>query len=319
MRAACLLVLAILLLPLAGREGSATPRRPFVAPQKPTFAVRVEAVRVDVLVTGNGRPVPGLTAGDFEVRDNGVAQEIQLASFEELPVSVLLALDRSDSVAGERLAGLIEAGQAVLSGLRQADAKRPSDRAALMTFNDRLRLDVRFTERVDTVRAAMGRVVGIGATALFDAAYASLVVGASETGRTLVILFTDGDDTCSWLPSEEVIQAAKRADLVLYGVTVGSAEPAFVGRGGRQRAPSEKPTQRFLSKVTEATGGRVFKADSDRDLKAMFLAILEEFQQRYLLSYAPKGVSRSGWHAIDVRVKGRRVKVDARPGYLVGE
>src|SRR5580765_8077897 len=84
--------------------------------QDVTFSSRVEAVRVDVLVTDNGQPVRGLGPADFEIRDNGVLQQIDLLSFEQIPLNVVLALDMSDSVAGDRLERLRTAGAAILGG-----------------------------------------------------------------------------------------------------------------------------------------------------------------------------------------------------------
>ena len=105
-----------------------------VAAQTATFSSRLEAVRVDVLVTDNGRVVRGLRPADFEVVDNGVVQQIDLATFEELPINVILAIDMSQSMVGERLEHLRAAGRAVLDGLRREDG------AALLTFSHIVRL-----------------------------------------------------------------------------------------------------------------------------------------------------------------------------------
>ena len=86
-------------------------------------------MRVDVLVTENGRPVQGLTPADFEVLDNGVRQKVDLASFEQIPLNVVLALDMSASLQGLRLGHLQTAGRTVLDGLK------PGDRAALVAFS----------------------------------------------------------------------------------------------------------------------------------------------------------------------------------------
>src|SRR5262245_25517885 len=99
------------------------------AAQAPTFSARTRAVRIDVLATSGGRPVPGLLADDFEVRDNGVVQRVDLVSFEDVPLNLVLALDLSDSVSGERLTHLRQAATAVLHDLRDRD------QAALITFS----------------------------------------------------------------------------------------------------------------------------------------------------------------------------------------
>ena len=96
--------------------------------QQPSFRSSTLGVRVDVLVTEGRKPVAGLGASDFEVRDNGVLQSIQLVDVADVPLNVVLALDTSASTSGARLADLMSASQALLDGLTTAD------RAALATF-----------------------------------------------------------------------------------------------------------------------------------------------------------------------------------------
>jgi Ca-activated chloride channel homolog len=261
--------------------------------QPPTFSAKVEAVRVDALVTDRGQPVLGLKPADFEVFDNGVPQQVDLVSYEQIPLNVVLALDMSGSVAGDRLDHLRAAGGTLLSALKK------DDQAALVTFSHVVTLAARLTTDVATVREALGRAVGVGSTALADGAYAGLIVGESDVGRALLIVFSDGLDTVSWLTPEIVIETAKRSDVVVYGVAVGRGKPEF------------------LRELTSLTGGRLFEVDKTVNLSAIFLEVLQEFRQRYLLSYAPTGVAKDGWHRVEVRVK-RRATVKARPGYLAG-
>jgi len=79
-------------------------------PPQVTFRASVDLVRVDLLVVRDGRPVVGLTRDDFEVQDNGVGQEIDQVSFEEVPIDVVLVFDASRSVAGEKLGHLVDSG-----------------------------------------------------------------------------------------------------------------------------------------------------------------------------------------------------------------
>ena len=261
--------------------------------QGPTFSARVEAVRVDALVTDRGQPVLGLTPADFEVLDNGVPQQVDLVSYEQIPLNVVLALDMSESVAGDRLNHLRAAGSTLLTALKK------EDQAALVTFSNVVTLAARLTTDVTTVRTALEDAVGLGSTALTDGAYAGLVVGESDVGRALLIVFSDGLDTASWLTPEVVIDTAKRSDVVVYGVSVGRGKPEF------------------LRELTSLTGGRLFEVDKTANVSAIFLEVLQEFRQRYLLSYTPQGVAKDGWHRLEVRVK-RRGTVKARPGYLAG-
>jgi len=263
------------------------------AQQAPTFSSRVDMVRVDVLVTADGRPVPGLTGEDFEVRDNGVLQDVAFVSLDEVPLSVLLALDLSGSVEGARLDSLRAAGHALVAGLR------PDDTASFIAFNhvvSRLRAP---TSAFDDVSAALDRVEPSGGTALIDATYASLVATESNERRGLVVLFSDGLDTTSWLTEDQVVDSARRSQAIVYAVAVAQQ------RGG----------PKFLDDVTKVTGGRLLEVERVEDLSAVFVSVLREFRQRYLLSYVPRGVDTPGWHALAVRVQRRGVEVRARSGY----
>ena len=99
-----------------------------------TFRASVDAVRVDVLVTDGNRPVGGLKGDDFELRDNGVLQKIDAVAMEDVPLSAMFALDVSASVRDEPLTHLKQAASAAIFALK------PSDRAALLTFSEQLRL-----------------------------------------------------------------------------------------------------------------------------------------------------------------------------------
>jgi Ca-activated chloride channel family protein len=265
------------------------------AAQAPTFSARVEVVRLDVLVTDNGQPVRGLTVEDFDVFDNGVRQTLDLVSFEQIPLDVVLTLDASASVRGARLDHLREASRAVLGALKK------DDKAALITFSEAVIHDAGLTSDVDALQLALDAVDPSGDTALTDGAYTGITVADGSGGRGLVIVFSDGVDTASWLNARAVVDAGRRSEVVVYGVSAAGGDPSF------------------LRDLTSATGGRLYQVSSTRTLGAAFLAALQEFRQRYLVSYTPRGVSQGGWHKLEVKLKNRRGTVRARPGYLGDE
>jgi Ca-activated chloride channel homolog len=271
------------------------PQHGFPAGQTPTFSARTEMVRVDVMVRAGGQPVRGLQADDFLVVDSGVPQTVDLVSLEQIPLNIVLALDISNSVAGERLAHLRAAGHAVLHGMRGGD------QVALLSFNDGVRLDAPLAADTQPLQRALEWSFAGGDTSLVDATYAAMMIGESDVRRALVIVFSDGVDTSSWLRPEAVLDVAKRSDVVVYGVSVRGV-----------------PGSPFLTSVADQTGGRRFEVDSTRDLSTAFAEVLEEFRSRYVIGYTPRGVADGGWHPITVQVKGRRVTVRARPGYLSG-
>jgi len=269
-----------------------------VARQRATFSARRESVRVDALVTDRGRIVRDLRAADFEIRDEGVPQTLDVVSFEQLPVHVLLALDLSYSVSGERLNDLRAAGHALL------DALAAGDRASILTFDYAVSRRSAPTSDLGRLHAVLEAVQpkgidGVRGTALVDAVYAALVAEESAGERSLALVFSDGVDTGSWLTPARAIDVARRTNVVVYGVSV--------------RAPGGAA---FLDDISDITGGTMVEVESTRNLRAVFIRALEEFRGRYLLSYSPQGVATRGWHRLEVRVKGRRATVRSRPGYM---
>jgi VWFA-related protein len=261
--------------------------------QSQTFSSKVEAVRVDVLATDKGRPVRDLHAEDFEVLDNGVLQQPDLISFEQIPLNLILIFDMSSSVVGERAEQLREGAATVLSALTSGD------QAALITFNDAVVRRAGLTADFEQLRAALKQVEGRGDTALIDAVYAGMLIGESDVGRALLIVFSDGVDTASFLSADVILGTAKRSDIVAYAVVAGGS-----------------PRRSFLNDLADLTGGTFYNAGSIANLGATFIRILNEFRQRYLVSYSPRGVPGEGWHRLEVRVRRRGTDVRARPGYF---
>jgi VWFA-related protein len=264
-----------------------------LTPQLPAFKSSVDAVRVDVLATQGGRPVTGLTPADFQVLDNGVPQQIDLASFERIPVNLAIALDVSSSVQGDRAKYLRSACQVVLGRLE------PDEQAALLTFSDAIVMPVGLTHEIVAVRAALDSPLALGETSLADASLAALLLAESQPGRSLVILFSDGIEVSSYLAPAAVLEAVKRSDAVIYALTLKT-----VGRPP------------FLEQLTTATGGELLEVGAPRDLEEAFTRVLDNFRHRYLFSYTPRQVARPGWHRIDVRVKRQGVTTKARAGYV---
>ncbi len=283
------------------------------------FKAGTAAVRVDVLVTQRNHPVTGLTAADFELRDNGVLQRITDVSHETLPLNLICVFDMSGSVEGSPLAHLKDAMLAVI------DALADRDRAALVTFTQRVELHAALTNDRQRLRELVAGVKAGGATAMIDAAFAALALREADEGRTLMLLFSDGRDTASWFSARAVLEAARRTDVVVYPVTLENrvTGPSFSGsvlsaidRLRTDEAGWIRTGERLLDAFADETGGRVVRANDERALRSTFINVLSEFRQRYVLSYTPTAVSDESWHTIDVRLKGRSGHVKARRGYL---
>jgi VWFA-related protein len=127
-------------------------------------------------------------------------------------------------------------------------------------------------------------------------------IGMTDPGdrRSLLIVFSDGLDTASWLQPDAVVRAAERSEVVIYAVSTSSA----------RHAPG------LLRQVTDSTGGQLLEVDS-ASLSTAFTRVLNEFRQRYVLSYTLSSAPAAGWHRLDVRVKQRDLTVKTRAGYGV--
>jgi VWFA-related protein len=276
---------AMLLLPAAVVTARA-------GPQQPMFSARVDTVRVDVDVRRKDKPVLDLGAGDFEVLDNGVPQKVDLMAATAAPLNVVLVLDTSKSLDAKERAHLTAAGATVI------DALQPEEQAALVTFTERVAIRSLFSSDVKALRALVAAPTPIGETALNDAAHAAMVVGTAATGRPVVILFSDGEDTASFLDDRAVLDTARRTGSVVCAVTTGE-------KGG------------VLPALADLTGGVFVKETSLSRVAKTFGEILDSFRRRYLISFTPTGVSGEGWHTLTVRVKGGG-QVRARTGYWSG-
>ena len=153
------------------------------------------------------------------------------------------------------------------------------------------------TGDVAAVRSALQAIRGVGATALRDAVHLALELQPRDRTRPLLLVFTDGVDTTSWLTEDAVIDSARRIGVVVHAVRVES--------------------DRFLDRLADSSGGRTWSATSDRQLRELFTRALDEMRARYLLTYTPHGVRGPGWHDLKVRLKNGRAEITARPGYFV--
>ena len=148
----------------------------------------MEAVRLDAAVMRGGQPVRNLSANDFVVTDNGMAQQVESVDVKTLPLSVFLVLDTSESVAGDKLASLIDAAKTLIASLR------PDDHVALIGFAEGVEMTATrsdgqrsFDRAVCTVRAWADGASGCR--------LCRIAVAANDESQPNVLIFSDGDDT----------------------------------------------------------------------------------------------------------------------------
>jgi VWFA-related protein len=285
---------------------------------RPTFRVSTEAVQVDVFVGKDGRAVAGLVASDFELYDDGELREVDSVTVAEVPLNVVLVLDTSESVKGETLAHLNRAAGDFL------DQLTPEDRAALITFSHHLNLRAGLTSETAPLKQKLEEVEAVGGTAWHDALFAALEMLETVRERPMVLLFTDGADTYSWLREEQMTPLVSRSNAVVYAITrnEGAPLPDLGTTRAQERFRRNRRENlrriRLLLDVTRESGGRLIETSSSDRLQEIFLEILAEMKTRYILTYSPPAPVRDGWHELEVKVKRKGVEVQARRGYHYG-
>jgi VWFA-related protein len=260
------------------------------------FAARVQMVEVYATATRpDGSPATGLGAGDFEVLEDGVPQQVSAFATGEFPLTVALGVDRSWSMAGEPLRLAVRASQAFLRGLRPADRTMVwavADGAELLAPPD--------SPREDQLRA-LAQLTPWSTTALRDAVVVALDRLHSEPGRQALVLFTDGEDRYSRTPPVDLLDRVRRSHALVYSVAVGKTRPAI------------------LAEMAAVSGGRSLHARDVRGLEPALAAIASELGHQYLLGYVPgRPETEPRWRSITVRVKpaAGSVRVRARDGYV---
>jgi VWFA-related protein len=273
--------------------------------QQPTFRAATDAVIVDVSVRDGTRVVTNLTAGEFEVFDNDVLQQVTDVSYGKLPIDVTVVLDVSLSVTGSMLEGL---RRALLQMMRDLGA---DDRLKLVTFNMRVSRVVNFTADPSAVEQAIRAAGAGGGSSIWDAIGVALVSAVEPNRRQLVMAFTDGADTSSITTPERLTDLAQRSNASISSVVPVRAGPL---------RPVMSTGAPVLQRLGVETGGTVIQLTGvNQDLTATFRRALDEFRSSYVLHYTPRNVDRSGYHTLRVNVKRPgTLTVRARRGYLWG-
>jgi VWFA-related protein len=261
-------------------------------------ATTVESVVVAAHVTDRrGRFVPGLTAKDFRVLEDGVEQPVGYVGAEQVPNQVLLALDISGSM-GQSMTTLRQAARGFLAALK------PVDQASISAFNTGLFVLAPWGATVATRDAAIDRLRPWGGTAVYD----SLIRGADilklREGRRVLVMFTDGDDIASRGSADGARSALQAHDVILYLLAQG-------------KAAQERTVREQLTALAEGTGGRALFASDVGDLADQFADVVDDLSKLYVLVYTPKNPLGDGrWRSIVVEPVNRDWRVRARQGFF---
>lgn len=270
------------------------------AQQPPKLRSGVELVSLNVSVIAGGKYVTDLEQHEFEVFEDGAKQAVTFFSRKQQPIALAILLDTSNSMDDK----LKTAQQAAVGFVRRL---QPGDVAEVIDFNSQVKILQEFTSDGAALERAIRSTHADGSTALYNAIYISLkelrkikARTEDEIRRQAIVVLSDGDDTSSLLPYEEVLDLAKRSETAIY--TIG-LRPTL--DGGRV---SFKEAEFVLRQLARETGGRSFFPTHVNELPKIYEQISQELSALYSLAYTSKNPLRNGaWRRIVVRI--------TRPGH----
>lgn len=284
-----------------------------VLAQQQVFRTGVEVVSLNVTVTDPSNAfLTDLTREEFEVFEDGVRQEITFFTRSHTPISLALLLDTSASM-DDKIATAQEAAVGFARRLRS------EDNAMVVDFDSRVTVLQTFTNDVNALERSIRSTTPDGSTALFNAVYIALnelkktrATSLDEVRRQAIVVLSDGEDTSSLLPFEEVLELAKRSETSIYAIGVRSKEP-LQPRGFRE-------AEFVLRQLARETGGRAFFPGSAAELPAIYTVIAEELASQYTMGYTSKNARRDGaWRRIVVRALRPNALARTKQGYYAPE
>jgi VWFA-related protein len=295
-----------------------------------TFKVGVNVVQLFFNVKDkHGALIPNLTKGDFDIFEDGKPQTVKYFTAEtNLPLTLGILIDSS----GSQLRVLDMEKEVGGAFLRQILTDK--DEAFVIDFNVDANLAQDFTRDVHRLQSALNSVKinsgvtmptlpGAGGgpvptasqrgTVLYDAVYLSAHdMLAKEVGRKAMILLTDGEDEGSRLKIQDAIEAAQKADAIVYVLLC--ADRGFYGSAGFGYSGESE-----MRKMTEQTGGRVINVGNKFDkLREAFDQVASELRSQYNIGYTPTNIKLDGsYRKLEIKNK-QNYKIQARAGYYAG-
>jgi Ca-activated chloride channel family protein len=287
------------------------PAAPQAGRQAPAFRAGVELVSLNVTVADtNGRYVTDLEQADFNVYEDGVKQDVTFFNKTNLPIALALMLDTSASMDTK----LQTAQEAAIGFVHRL---RPQDVAEVIDFDSRVTILANFTNNGGELEQAIRKTSAGGSTSLYNAVYIALkdlkkqvAKNVEEIRRRAIVVLSDGEDTSSLLPFDEVLDLAKRSETAIYGIGLRSHEGATESRGFRE-------AEFVLRQLSQETGGRAFFPNQTLDLAKVYGQISDELSSQYTVGYTSRNARHDGlWRRIVVRVNRQQVTARTKQGYF---
>jgi Ca-activated chloride channel family protein len=292
------------------------------AQQQPTFRTGTRTVPVFVTVLdAAGRLVTDLVRDDFEILDNGTLQDITVFENKIQPITLVLLLDRSNSMAlNFRLER--EAAEQLVGDLMAAD------KAKIGSFSRDIEIDPEhFTSSHDELLEVINMdLLGAGPTPLWSAIDAGMDALKGQDGRRVVLVFTDGSDEPGDFRGRirsltDVMNRARVDDVMVYAVGLTGYWGPGSGGGGmglRGGGRGMELPDKGLKVIAGESGGGYFELKSADNLATTFKRVAEELHHQYALGFVPE-VLDGKTHKVEVRVKREGMAARARKSYVASK
>jgi Ca-activated chloride channel family protein len=297
---------------LAAAAAAGVVARAAQAPQpvQPSFRAGVELVSLNVTVMEGTRYLTDLEQKDFNVFEDGVKQDVTFFNKTNLPIALALLLDTSASMDTK----LPTAQEAAVGFARRL---RAQDLAEVIDFDNRVTVLQNFTNSAQELETAIRRTSAGGSTSMYNAVYIALkdlkkvvAKNAEEIRRQAIVVLSDGEDTSSLLPFEEVLDLAKRSETAIY--TIGLRDND-AGSGSKLFKEAEFVLRQF----SQQTGGRAFFPNQLAELNGIYSQISDELSSQYTVGYTSKNPRRDGaWRRVVVQTTRANTATRTKQGYF---
>jgi Ca-activated chloride channel family protein len=285
--------------------------RPAPAAQPPSIRVGVDLVSLNVTVAdGSSHYITDLQGDNFSVFEDGIKQDVTLFSRTNLPIALAVLLDTSASMETK-----LPVAQEAAVGF--AKRLRKQDLAEVVSFDSRVIVLQTFTNSAGELEQAIRKTSAGGSTSLNNAVYIALkdlkkvvAKSADDVRRQAIVVLSDGEDTSSLLPFEEVRDLAKRSETAIYTIGLKVDEGASSARGFKE-------AEFVMRQFAQETGGRAFFPTQISELPAIYGQISDELSSQYTVGYTSKNPRRDGaWRRVVVRVDRPNTVARTKLGYF---
>ncbi len=299
-------------LAMVAPEAQTTAQPPATPPQQTPFRAGVDLVSLNVTVTdGTARYVTDLTGDDFSVFEDGVKQDVTFFNRTNLPIALALLMDTSASMESK-----LQIAQEAAIGF--AKRLRPQDLAEVIDFDSRVIVMQVFTHAATELEQAIRKTSAGGSTSLYNAVYIALkdlkkvvAKNVDEIRRQAIVVLSDGEDTSSLLPFEEVLDLAKRSETAIYSIGLRAADGPSTSTKGFKEA------EFVLRQFSQETGGRSFFPNQLADLANVYGQISDELSSQYTVGYTSRNPKRDGsWRRVVVRLNRPNLTARTKQGYF---